>query len=295
MKYTNNQNLPDLAVKILSEDPYSKGDADISVTEMLSPPQMRHLLIKHDDELVEDISDRIASLRGRSLHYLIELAVLHDYNTLSEKSVYTECLGWKIKGQFDLVLLGEGELIDVKSCKAYKVKNNKLPREWEQQTNIYRYMLKKEKGLTINKVSIFVAVWDYDEIKAKNDPYYPTSALFMIDVPIWTDEQTLAFIEGRIRLHQEEIPRPCTDEDIWAKDPLWAVMKRGRVKAVRLFESQSEAEEFASTSKDLTVEFRPGIATRCVRWCKVASFCSQWATDPRNNSIEPTVENLFDA
>jgi hypothetical protein len=295
MKYTNKRNLPDIIVGILSEDPYSKGSADISVTEMLIPPQMRHLLAKHEDEIEEDLSDRIAALRGRSLHYLVELAAQQNYNTLAEKSIYTECLGWQIKGQFDLVLIGEGELIDVKTCKAYKVKGGKVPSEWVQQTNIYRYMLAKEKGITINKITILAAIWNFDENSADRDPDYPEAPIIKLDVPMWTEEQTLSFMEQRIRLHQEETPQSCSEEDIWAQAPSWAVLKRGRVRAVRVFESQAEAEEHISSVKDLTLEFRPGKAVRCVRWCKVASFCPQWATDPRNTSTEPTMENLFDA
>ena len=36
MKYTNNYNLPDFLVEGLLEDTYTKGDANASVTELLS-------------------------------------------------------------------------------------------------------------------------------------------------------------------------------------------------------------------------------------------------------------------
>jgi len=61
MKLTNNLRLPDPMVRAVGNDSYTKGDADISVTELLTPPQLRALRIKHHDEIVEDVSDRIWS------------------------------------------------------------------------------------------------------------------------------------------------------------------------------------------------------------------------------------------
>ena len=47
MKLTNNHNLPEAIVAAIMNDSYTKGDADISVTELLTPPQLRHLKLKH--------------------------------------------------------------------------------------------------------------------------------------------------------------------------------------------------------------------------------------------------------
>jgi hypothetical protein len=295
MKYTNNYNLPDFLVEGLLEDTYTKGDANASVTELLSPPQMRHLLLKHDDEITADVSTLIASAQGRSFHYMIEMMAKKNYNTLSEKIIYSNYLGWKIKGQFDLVLIGECALLDIKTCKAYKVDGGVVPKEWVHQTNIYKRILQKEKGMTINKIQIGAYIKDWSRHKAQSVSGYPPAEFFMMDVPVWEDDAIDALIEERVRLHQEEIPRSCTEEDIWAKPSVWAVMKRGKIKAVRLFSSLAEAEEFASASVGLYVEHRPGKAVRCSDWCNVAPFCQQWETDPRNIPAQPTMENLFDA
>lgn len=295
MIFTNKYNLPDFMVEALTEDTYTKGDADASVTELLSPPQMRRLEIKHHDEIIVDVSTLIPAAQGRSFHHMVEMMAKKNYNTLSEKIIYSNYLGWKIKGQFDLVLLGQGALLDIKTCRAYKVNNGVVPKEWIQQTNIYKRMLQKEKGLVINKIQIGASIKDWSRYKASSDPGYPPAEFFMLDVPVWNDDVIDAFIEERVRLHQEEIPKSCSEEDIWAKAPVWAVMRRGKIKAVRLFDNLAEAEEFAKTSAGLYVEHRPGKPVRCAEWCRAAPFCSQWETDPRNIPTQPTMENLFDA
>jgi hypothetical protein len=72
-------------------------------------------------------------------------------------------------------------------------------------------------------------------------------------------------------------------------------MKRGNVKAVKLFDNPIEADQLASTSAALYVEHRPGEAVRCQDWCPVAHLCPQWQTDPRNNRIQSVEESLFGA
>lgn len=47
MKYTNKFNLPDGLARAVMNDPYSKGDADFSVTELLDPPQLTQFRKPH--------------------------------------------------------------------------------------------------------------------------------------------------------------------------------------------------------------------------------------------------------
>lgn len=295
MKYTNKHRIPEVMVRVLINDEYSKGDADISVTGLLSPPQMRHLMEKHDDEIVVDVSDLIYSLQGKSVHHLAEVAAGGDYNMLTEKSIYSQYLGWKIKGQFDHVLLGEGLLLDFKTCSSHKVSNGAVPEEWVQQTNIYKRLLQKEVGLTISQIQVCAIVKDYSKHAAQTKQGYPPAPIFVLDIPVWEDDAIDAFIEERVRLHQQEEPPACTDKDRWARDEKWAVMKRGNVRALRLFDNPFEAEQFASTSAALYVEHRPGDLIRCQDWCHAAPFCKQWQEEPRNTRKQMVEEILFNA
>jgi len=295
MILTNKYNVSEVFVTAVENDPYSKGDAHISVTGLLSPPQMRYLLEKHDHEIEVDVSDRLAALHGQAMHVIAERAATDNLQLLTEKTIYTHYLGWKIKGQFDGVLIGPGILRDLKNCKAYKVADSKIPEEWVQQTNVYKRMLQKEKGLVINQIQVDVFIRDFDKRRARTSQGYPPSAGYKIDIPVWDDDTIDAFIEERVRLHQEAEPRSCSERDIWARPAKYAVMKRGNVRAVRLFDTPYEADQFASSSASLYVEYRPGEAVRCMDHCAAAPFCPQWAVDPRNIPTTSNMENLFDA
>ena len=58
---TNNLNLPRSIVAAVTNDPYTKGHSDISVTTLIQPPYLRKLR-ESGVEIVEDVSDRIWSL-----------------------------------------------------------------------------------------------------------------------------------------------------------------------------------------------------------------------------------------
>lgn len=295
MKMTNKLRLPEAIVRAVEKDSYTKGTADISVTELLSPPQMRKLKLQHADELVEDVSDRIYSLLGQSLHTIIERAASDDALVLAEATVYSEYGGWIVKGQADHLLLATGELLDFKMTSTYKVSSGRVPREWVEQTNIYRRLLQKEKGIEIPSLAIIVILRDWSKNKSRQSQDYPQSQVLRMDVPLWTAEQTDAFILERVRLHQAEEPVSCSDYDVWARPSIYAVMKRGNVRALKTYNNLAEAEAHASQSAAFYVEHRPGEALRCQEWCPVAKMCPQWAGDPRNKQVQSVEESLFGA
>ena len=295
MKLTNKLRLPDAIVRAIANDSYTKGEADISVTELLSPPQMRRLRRDHADALEEDASDRIYSLLGQSMHTIIERATAGDAAVMAETTVYSEYGGWVVKGQADHLLLATGELLDFKMTSVYKVKSGTVPREWVEQTNIYRRMLQREKGIEIPSLAIIVILRDWSKNKSRQTQDYPQSQVLRMDVPLWTAEQTDAFILERVRLHQAEVPQPCSDYDIWAKPDVYAVMKRGNLRAVRTYDNAFDAELHAGQSSAFYVEHRPGEAVRCQEWCQVAHLCSQWRDDPRNTRKQSVEESLFNA
>jgi len=296
MKLTNNLRLPDPMVRAVGNDSYTKGDADISVTELLTPPQLRALRIKHHDEITEDVSDRIWSLLGQSTHHIIERAGMQSLASMNEVTVMSEYGGWKLKGQSDHVALAEATLYDFKVTSVWKVRDNIPAIEWVQQTNIYRRLLQREVGLTIDAIAIIAILRDWSKNEASRTSGYPQAQVVRLDIPLWGDAYTDAFIEERIRLHQAPDPEPCSDADRWVKPSKYAVMKRGNVRAVRLFDTAQEAEELASSSAAMYVEYRPGEAVRCQNWCPVSRWCAQWQADPRNTTqTQSTTESLFDA
>jgi hypothetical protein len=269
MKLTNRNRLPEAIVAAIQNDSYTKGDADISVTELLLPPQLRALKLKYYDELEEDVSDRIWSLLGQSVHAIIERATEGLAGVVAEMTLNSEYLGWKIKGQTDNIVLTDGELLDFKVTSTWKVRGESPPLEWVQQTNIYRRLAKKEKGIEISSIRVIAILRDWSKNESLRDQDYPQAQVKSFDIPVWSDSEADAFIEERIRLHQAaernwpREPAPCSDYDIWAKPDKWAVIKKGNVRAVKLFEYADEASDLvASLGKQYLIKHRPGEATR---------------------------------
>jgi hypothetical protein len=289
MHLTNKMRLPEPIVKAISNDSYTKGDADISVTELLMPPQIRHLRKQHASELTEDASDRIWSLLGQAVHSIIERSS-DGTDTLSEVTLTTELNGSKIKGTLDHITISSAEMVDFKVTTVWKLLNNQVPEEWEEQTNIYRWMLMREKGIDIASIAIIAILRDWSKREADRRSDYPQAQCIRLEVPLWSPKSTEFFVAERLAAHMTPDYEPCSDEDIWAKPSKWAVMKRGRTSAVKLCDSKEDAEVLANSTAGGYVEYRAGEAIRCKSYCNVSSFCEQWKNDPRNNSIDFTKE-----
>jgi hypothetical protein len=54
---TNKYGAPDVFLRAVENDPYSKGEADFSATELLKPPQIVRLHKEHGDKVVTDVRD----------------------------------------------------------------------------------------------------------------------------------------------------------------------------------------------------------------------------------------------
>jgi len=282
MKLTNKLGLPQPIVKAVSNDGYSSGDCDISVTSLLKPPQMRALELRHEDQLEEDVSDRIWSLLGQVVHGILERA---EETAIAEERLYIDVDGWRVSGQMDRFLLKEGLLQDYKFITVYKIRDG-VPEEYAKQLNIYAHILRKN-GKTVNKLQIVAILrdWSKNQYIREGDPY-PAHQVVLLDVPIIPDEEVAAYVEERVKLHKAAASASaielfqnfeCSKEDRWAKDDVWAVVKTGQKKAVRLFSTKETAEAFLKTlGAGHSITFRQGESTRCKSYCSAAPFCEQY-------------------
>lgn len=293
MQLTNRMQLPEPIVRAISNDSYTKAGADFSVTELLSPPQIARLRNEHAGEIQEDASERIWSLLGSAVHSIIERAAVDNNDVLSETTLITTLNDKTIKGAFDSLTISKSELNDYKVTTVWKLIGGGCPIEWEQQVNIYRWMLHREKNIDVKQAAVIAILRDWSIREAARRPDYPQAQAMRIEVPFWDLETTEAFVAERLALHTAAEPQPCSDTDIWAKPSKWAVMKKGRASAVKLFDDQHSAGEFASGLAGHTVEYRPGQATRCESYCPVSEFCTQWRLDPRNKGTTSVADSLF--
>ena len=72
MIITNKFGVPQPLVTLASREYYSKGASQYSVTELMSPPRIRRLREKHQDDVEQDVSDMLWQLLGSALHVVME-------------------------------------------------------------------------------------------------------------------------------------------------------------------------------------------------------------------------------
>lgn len=277
MNVTNKLNLPQPIVDAVKNDPYTKGDADYSITGLLKPARISELERRHQHDIEEDIADRLFSLQGQVVHGILERS---ERVAFAEERFFANIAGKRISGQVDrLVLFSKPNLLqDYKFVTLWKFQDG-VPEEFEAQTNCYNWLLKKN-GFEVDALQIVAIYRDWSKPKARRDSTYPQHGVGVFDVKMWSDEETEYFIKRRVFAHEtaKELLPPCSPEDRWASPDTWAVVKPGGKRAARIYLSQSEAQEHvaAFSGKGYVVEFRKGENKRCVDYCRVAPFCEQF-------------------
>lgn len=286
MKITNKLNLPEPIVEAIKAKGYDKGRSDITATGLIEPPRISALKKLHEHEMSEDAIDLIYSLDGQSLHVVLERAALglNKEDWIVEKRYYAKFGNVNVGAQIDIFSVKDGLLQDYKKTSVYSVKNG-IKEEYAQQMNIQAELLRRN-GIIVKKMQIVAILRDWSKREREREvkeygprAKYPEHQVKIIDVPIIDSSEVTQFIEERIALHkQASVTLPlCTKEERWAKDDVWAVLKKGQKRAVRLFNSEEAAQLFlADLDKNHVVGMRQGESTRCEAYCPVAKWCTQF-------------------
>ena len=282
MKLTNKFGLPQTFVNVIQRPTYTKGKANISVTELLNSPRIVQLKRKHWDEIETDASEMVWALFGSAVHNILEHG--KDDHHIVEERIFAEHEGWKLSGAIDLQEVEEDGIIisDYKVTGAWSVMNEK--QDWHNQLNIYAWLVEKVKQQPVKKLQIIAIVRDWSARDTAKEGY-PSSPIATIDIPLWPMDQREEYINQRIHLHSAayfdsetdgDIAQ-CTPDEMWEKPEKFAVKKEGGARAKSLHDSRDEAE-IALPPKGYFIEHRPGSRTRCESYCQVSAFCSQYQT-----------------
>lgn len=273
---TNRTGLPQAIVDAVTVNGYN-GDptADVSVSGLLRPPRISVLERLYVNEIVEDASDRIWSLFGQAIHTILERA---NRTAIAERRLSIEIEGWKVSGGMD-VYEESGILTDYKTTSVWKVIKGDLD-EWEKQLNLYAVIL-RHHGHKVEKLQVISILRDWLKREAERDPLYPQAQVVNINIPLWEPETASKFMRERVILHKQArvlLPH-CTPEERWAKPAVWAVMKRGAKRAVKLHSTESQAREHVGLDRQLSMVHRPGESVRCESYCSVKNFCKQYQSE----------------
>lgn len=274
MKYSNQYGIPEEFCEAIHADPYDKGKADFSVTELVGPPQIKRLWDKHTDEIVVDVRDEMWRLFGQGVH-----EVLSRFGVgVKEERLFASLDGFDIvSGQIDRRV--DDMIVDYKVTKEYGYRMGLRP-EWESQVNVYAWLCHKN-GIEINSAQIRFILRDWTRSWYKPGGKYPHAPVMSLSVPLWSVEDTEHYLKSRITIHTQPETAPCTDEERW-DDPSWrhemppaksSRTGKGRQKNYTdLNEALAAAAEKGGTV--VPVDRNP---TRCTgNWCGVADFCPQF-------------------
>ena len=283
MKLTNKYNLPQTFVNVLNRPSYTKGKAHLSATEIINSPRIVQLKKIHWDNLEEDVADKVWAIFGTAIHSVLELG--KDEHHVIEQRLHANVDGWDISGAIDLQRIEDDGIIvaDYKTTGVWAVMNEKS--DWEQQLNIYAWLVEKVKKVPVKKLEIIAIIRDWNRRDAQTKEGYPEAPIKVINVPLWTFQQRENFIKERIHLHSnalfatetaDDLPE-CSPSEMWEKPTTWAVRKIGNKRATTVLNTADQAEaKIEELGKDYQIEVRPGERTRCANFCQVRDFCSQW-------------------
>jgi len=288
MKLTNNFGMPETILNVIARPQYSKGKANMSVTELLNRPRIVQLKRKHWDDLTEDAADMVWSIFGTAIHGVLEHG--KGDNHIVEERIHVELDGMHISGAIDLQeLTPEGIIVsDYKTTSAWAVMNEK--QDWHNQLNSYAYLVEVAKKIPVCKLQIVAIVRDWSRRDAATRDGYPAAPIVVIDIPLWSFADREAYVRSRISLHGDaffemetdgDMPN-CTAEEMWEKPTTYALKKDGNVRAKSVHETREAADtalaaatEKAKKGEKFLIEVREGGRTRCESFCQVAPYCQQ--------------------
>ena len=286
MNYTNELNLPQPFVEAVKSNHVYKPNR-YSVTEVLGGTCEAILKRRYDSDITDDVSQRVWSLFGTAVHKVLQEAEATD-TQLQENWLSVPIMGtqYELSGIFALYDDSTKTVTDWKTCATWKVIFGDFE-DWRKQTLMYCWML-RQLDIDARRGEIVAIMRDHNMRKAKTEKGYPKHPVYRIG---WDfTEEDFESIEHEIWWwfaevsHEETVEddylEPCSPDQRWHKPDKWAVMKKGRKTAVRVYESEKDArvrameENKKADSNDLYyVEFREGEDTKCDSYCPVSDFC----------------------
>ena len=296
MKITNKSNLPKVIERAVINDPYDSSGSNISTTRLIAPPRIRVLEMRNWDLIEDDVSNRIFSLLGQSVHHILERSKLKV--DLAERRLFYKddkiTNGWTLSGQFDL-LSRQGDLTDFKVTSAWAaldaLTNGKD--EWEYQLNVLDFLCRKnqktltryKKEVKVKSLNIMAILRDWSKLKVMQSDNYPRKQVVMIPIRRWSEEEQENYVQARIKLHQDaeksdQLPL-CTAKERWRKEDSYALMLDNRKTARRVLPTREEMDKYMKENKYVErqgckVVFRAGEDVRCQHYCSVNQFCSHF-------------------
>lgn len=277
MRVTNRLGLPAAFVNAVSVRRHNAPGC-YSATTLNKGAKEIVLTDRHFDELEADAADSVWAVWGTAVHALLESQKDDNFH---EEKFKVPVLNSYVTGQVDSYDMERGIINDWKTASVWKVQLGDFA-DWRLQGLAYAWLLTKS-GLAVNKCRFVALLKDHSKTKAKNDREYPQSPVFVYEFDVKPDDlaaterritNKVAEIEAAYKLADDEIAE-CSAAERWADGEKWAVMKNGRKSAVKLFDSEADADAFAGEmGNSHYVEHRPAVSRKCADYCQCKDFCN---------------------
>ena len=282
MIITNKYNLPAQFVSMAREE-YEYKPKQYSVTSLLKGTREVILQRRYHKQVTADVSEMVWMLFGRALHHILEQ---HQEGESELKEQYLRMdigNGYYLSGRSDLYCADTKTITDYKTASVWKVKFQDFD-DLRQQLLLYG-LLYRDAGFEVENGEGVLFLKDHSKSKARYDKDYPKLPVHKEQFEFSRQDfenikdfavdkfQELAIAED---LPDERLPL-CTEAERWNTGDSYAVMKKGRKSALRVLDSEEEAEEWIeNTGKGDYIEYRSGEDKKCNDYCNVNEFCDYY-------------------
>lgn len=279
MTITNESNLPQALVDACSCEMHNK-EGCVSATTLKNGVREILLTKRHWEDMSFDVSDRVFLLFGTAVHALLER---ESADTFVEEKFEQQVGKYKVTGRLDCYDMKNGIIVDYKTATVWKYKFADYA-DWRFQGLVYAWLL-KQQGLEVKECQFVMMFKDFSKTKCKLEPDYPKRPVEVYKFKV--TEKDLEEIEQKItakvkaleeneNVSDDELPL-CTDEERWAKPTTYAVMKKGRKSAIRVFNNREDAEMYSEqVAGDFYIVERKGADGKCNGYCGCCEFCNYY-------------------
>lgn len=277
MKVTNRLHLPEAFVKAVSVERHNKAGC-YSATTLNKGTKEIILQERHWDEFTVDAADSVWATFGTAVHSIMEK---YEDGNFHEEKFDIAVLKSRVTGVVDSYDMERGIINDWKTASVYKIMKADFS-DWYKQGMTYAWLL-KQNGLDVRCCRFIALLKDHSMTKAETDSSYPQAPVYTYEFEVTPEEleQAGARIMAKVKdieaaelLGDDDIA-PCTPEERWADGDKWAVMKNGRKTAIRVFDTEIDAENCAGElGNSHYVEHRPAVSRKCGKYCLCKDFCS---------------------
>lgn len=310
-QYTNLSKIPLSVAVFLATDYYDYIPGTFSATGLLKPIRQSILAERlSPEQRVVDIAKLASSRMGTAYHDGIEKAwktnhvkamqrlgysdeliarirINPEPGTLRpneipvymEQRIFRDFHGYKLSGKPDFI--GAGRLEDFKSTSVYSYLNGRNDWKYRMQGSIYRWL--DPQLITKDVIAIQFLFTDWQRGMAKADPKYPQQRTLHKVFPLFSLEETEAFIKQQLSQYRqyreapEHVLPPCSDDELWRRPTVWKYFKNPTAKrATKNFENLAQARAYKAKEGGGTGEIRefPGEVQAC-HYCPAYELCTQ--------------------